>query len=75
VACQGANPDGTVTVAARVNFANDLSAKFVGRDSPQAATRIVTDAPTAFRTLPPGVVSHCGGVSQWNVASGGGWAR
>jgi len=72
VACEGANPDGTVTVAARVNFGNDFSDKFVGRDSPQAATRIATDCandiPNPFH---PGTVSHCGGVSQWSVASGG----
>jgi hypothetical protein len=72
VVCQGANPDGTVTVTARVNFANDLSSNFVGRDSPQAATRIVRDCvneiPNPFH---PGTVSHCGGVSQWSVASGG----
>jgi len=70
--CPGANPDGTVTVAARVNFANNSSDKFVGRDSPQAATRITVDCtnniPNPFH---PGTVSHCGGVSQWSVASGG----
>jgi hypothetical protein len=72
VVCKGANLDGTVTVTARVNFANDFSDKFVGRDSPQVATRIVTDCanniPNPFH---PGSVSHCGGVSQWSVASGG----
>jgi hypothetical protein len=72
VACQGANPDGTVTVTARVNVANDVSGRFVGRDSPQSATRIVNDCvnniPNPFH---PGTVSHCGGVSQWSVASGG----
>ena len=72
VVCAGANPDGTVTVTARVNFANDLSSQFVGRDSPQAATRIardcVNDIPNPFH---PGTVNHCGGVSQWSVASGG----
>jgi len=72
VVCEGANPDGTVTVTARVNFANDLSPQFVGRDSPQAATRIVQDClndiPNPFH---PGTVSHCGGVSQWSVAPGG----
>jgi hypothetical protein len=72
VACQGANADGTVTVTARVNFANDLSSRFVGRDSPQAAARIATDCanriPNPFH---PGTVSHCGGVSQWKVESGG----
>jgi hypothetical protein len=72
VACQGANPDGTVTVTARVNLANDFSAKFVGRDSPQAATRIVTDCANSIpNPFHPGTVSHCGGVSQWSVASGG----
>jgi len=72
VACKGANPDGTVTVTARVNFANDLSDKFVGRDSPQAATRIVTDCANSIpNPFHPGSVSHCGGVSQWSVASGG----
>jgi hypothetical protein len=72
VACQGANPDGTVTVTARVNFGNDFSDKFVGRDSPQVATRIVTDCANRIpNSLHPGSVSHCGGVSQWSVASGG----
>jgi len=72
VICAGANPDGTVTVTARVNFANDFSAKFVGRDSPQVATRIVTDCANAIpNPFHPGSVSHCGGVSQWSVATGG----
>jgi hypothetical protein len=72
VACQGANPDGTVTVTARVNFGNDFSDKFVGRDSPQVATRIVTGCANHIPNgLHPGSVSHCGGVSQWSVASGG----
>ncbi|GLZ86441.1 hypothetical protein Pres01_24920 [Metapseudomonas resinovorans] len=44
-----------VPVTPRVNFANDLSPKFVGRDSTQVATR----------------VSQFGGVSVWRVASGG----
>jgi hypothetical protein len=72
VVCKGANPDGTVTVTQRTNFANDVSPKFVGRDSPQVANRIavdcVNDIPNPFH---PGTVSHCGGVSQWSVASGG----
>src|SRR5712664_4021022 len=72
VVCDGANPDGTVTVTARVNFANDFSDKFVGRDSPQVATQIVNDcANTIPNPFHPGSVSHCGGVSQWSVASGG----
>ncbi|ENL6833789.1 hypothetical protein AB5Q78_004193 [Pseudomonas aeruginosa] len=44
-----------VPVTPRINFANDLSANFVGRDSPQVATRI----------------SQFGGLSVWRVASGG----
>jgi hypothetical protein len=72
VICSGANPDGTVTVTARVNFANDFSDKLVGRDSPQVATQIVTDCANAIpNRFHPGSVSHCGGVSQWSVASGG----
>lgn len=72
VNCEGANADGTVTVTARVNFGNDVSSKFVGRDSSQVATRIATgcsnNIPNPFH---PGSVNHCGGVSQWSVASGG----
>jgi hypothetical protein len=73
VFCQGADPvDGTVTVTARVNFANDLSSAFVGRDSPQVADRVAVDCVNAIpNPFHPGTVSHCGGVSQWNVASGG----
>lgn len=60
--------DGTVIqmpVTARVNFGNDSSAKFVGRDSAQVATRVAQPTCTnAFGT-------HCGGVSVWSVASGG----
>ena len=63
-----------VTVTPRINFGNDVSAKFVGRDSPQVAPRIL---PTACdnritkRNGTPVIVKHCGGVSVWNVASGG----
>ena len=72
VVCNGANPDGTVTVTARVNFANDLSQQFVGRDSSQAATRIAKGCPNSIpNPFHPGTVNHCGGVSQWSVASGG----
>lgn len=72
VSCEGANPDGTVTVTARVNFANDYSNKFVGRDSPQVATRIATGCPNNIpNQFHPGAVNHCGGVSQWSVSSGG----
>ncbi len=72
VSCEGANADGTVTVTARVNFANDWSPKFVGRDSSQLATRIAQGCPNDIpNPLHPGSVNHCGGVSQWSVQSGG----
>ena len=72
VICNGANPDGTVTVTARVNFANDLSSDFVGRDSSQVATRISNSCPNNIPyPTHPGSVNHCGGISQWSVASGG----
>src|SRR6267143_5042731 len=72
VVCNGANPDGTVTVTARVNFANDFSNKFVGRDSPQVSTRIANGCPNNIpNPTHPGSVNHCGGISQWSVASGG----
>jgi len=73
VVCNGANPDGTVTVTARTNFANDFSNKFVGRDSPQVATLV--GFPECTNSIPnpfhPGTVVHCGGVSVWDVATGG----
>src|SRR3954464_13662225 len=68
--------DTTATVAARVNIGSDLAPKLVGRDSPQAATRglqgCVNSAVPAPRR-PGGVATadHCGGVSVWDVASGG----
>ncbi|WP_228536316.1 hypothetical protein [Noviherbaspirillum malthae] len=66
--------DSTVTVSARINFANDASAKFVGRDSPQVADRVphpscTNQIRTSTGELVP--VQHCGAVSQWLVASGG----
>jgi hypothetical protein len=66
--------DTTATVTTRINFANDLSAAFVGRDSPQVATRVNNPAcpnPFVSRVNGPQTVLHCGGVSQWDVASGG----
>jgi hypothetical protein len=73
VVCNGANSDGTVTVTARTNFANDFSNKFVGRDSPQVATLVSFPECTnsISNALHPGTVIHCGGVSVWDVASGG----
>jgi hypothetical protein len=59
-----------VKVTARVNIANDLSPKFVARDSAQVATRInQTDCNTANPITPS--VAHCGGVTVWDIASGG----
>lgn len=66
--------DTTLKVAARINFGNDYSAKFVGRDSPQFADRIAEPLCTnniVTRTGALARVQHCGGVSQWAVASGG----
>jgi len=44
-----------VPITPRVNFANDITKTFVGRDSPQSATKI----------------AQTGGSSTWRVASGG----
>jgi hypothetical protein len=66
--------DTTVVVPARVNIANDLSPDFVARDSAQVAERV--DEPTCRNLIPTRTgaldeVLHCGGVSRWDVASGG----
>jgi len=65
--------DTTVTVTPRINFANDFSPRFVGRDSPQVAARqlqgCVNKIPKRDGTL--ATVDHCGGVSVWRVSSGG----
>ncbi len=59
-----------VQVTARVNIANDLSPDFVMRDSAQVATRVPQpDCNTADPVTPS--VRHCGGVSVWDVSSGG----
>jgi hypothetical protein len=61
-------------VPARVNFfANDFSPRFVGRDSPQVATRIAQGCPNQIQKRDGTFVTvdHCGGVSLWRVASGG----
>ena len=44
-----------VPITPRVNFATDISSSFVGRDSPQSATKI----------------AQTGGSSTWRVSSGG----
>jgi hypothetical protein len=66
--------DTTIKVGARINFGNDYSRKFVGRDSPQFADRIAEPACTnniVTRTGGISKVLHCGGGSQWAGASGG----
>lgn len=70
--------DTTVVVTPRINVANDLSPRFVGRDSPQVATRIVEPrCPNLITNRNNGqvLVQHCGRISQWSVTSGGrmGW--
>jgi hypothetical protein len=59
-----------VRVATRVNIANGLSPNFVARDSAQVAERVPqADCNTAAPVSPS--VRHCGGISVWDVASGG----
>jgi len=63
-----------VVVPSRVNFTNDFSPKFVGRDSPQVATRVNQPecaTPIQKRDGSTAIVQHCGSVSIWSVASGG----
>jgi hypothetical protein len=64
----------TQEVTARVNIGNDVSRKFVARDSTQVATRI--NSPTCAnnittRTGAAVVVQHCGQVAIFDVTSGG----
>ena len=66
--------DTTVVVTARVNFGNDFSPKFVGRDSPQVAARQLQGCQPNQIQKRDGTfvnVDHCGGVSVWRVSSGG----
>jgi hypothetical protein len=66
--------DTTVVVTPRINFGNDYSAKFVGRDSPQVATRLADGSclnPIFKRDGTIANVAHCGLTSRWDVASGG----
>ena len=59
-----------VQVSTRVNIANDLSPRFVARDSAQVATRVPQPACNTATPVTPSV-RHCGGMSVWDVASGG----
>jgi hypothetical protein len=66
--------DTTITVTARINIANDVSPKFVARDSPQVATRLQEPSCSNQIRRRDGTfvtVQHCGRVSRWDVASGG----
>ena len=67
--------DTTVVVPSRINFANDAAPRFVGRDSPQVANRVtqgcVNTVPAPRQPGGTATVDHCGGVSVWDVASGG----
>ena len=66
--------DTTIKVPARINIGNDYSPRFVVRDSPQVATRLLDTRCSNQITTRSGAqvtVQHCGGVSRWSVASGG----
>ncbi len=59
-----------VQVSTRTNIGNGVSSQFVARDSAQVAERVdQADCNTANPVRPS--VGHCGGVSVWDVASGG----
>jgi hypothetical protein len=63
-----------ITITPRINFGSDTSAQLVGRDSPQAATRVSQRACTNQIPKRDGTfatVQHCGGVSEWDVLDGG----
>jgi hypothetical protein len=59
-----------VQVRTRVNIANDVSRRFVARDSAQVAERVEQPECNTAAPIDPSV-AHCGGVSVWDVASGG----
>ena len=64
----------TITIAPRINFGSDASDPLVGRDSPQAATRV--SHTTCTNSIPKrdgttSTVRHCGGVTEWDVLDGG----
>ncbi|MGB7925911.1 MAG: hypothetical protein WCF57_21910 [Pyrinomonadaceae bacterium] len=63
-----------ITITPRINFGSDISPQLVGRDSPQAATRVshstcTNNIPKRDGTM--AIVKHCGGVSEWDVLDGG----
>ena len=59
-----------VQVNTRVNIANGVSRRFVARDSAQVADRVPQPHCNTATPVSPSV-QHCGGVSIWDVASGG----
>lgn len=59
-----------VQVKTRTNIANNVSPDFVARDSAQVAERVRQPACNTTTPVIPSV-EHCGGVSIWDVASGG----
>ncbi|MDQ1670754.1 MAG: hypothetical protein QOE40_2815 [Actinomycetota bacterium] len=59
-----------VKVSTRTNIGNDFSPAFVARDSAQVAERVDQPACNTATPVSPSV-EHCGGVSIWDVASGG----
>ena len=59
-----------VQVSTRVNIGNDASPDFVARDSAQVADRVPQPHCNTATPVTPSV-QHCGGVSIWDVASGG----
>jgi hypothetical protein len=59
-----------VQVTPRVNIANGFSPDFVARDSAQVADRVAQPGCATATPVTP-AVRHCGGVSVWDVASGG----
>jgi hypothetical protein len=70
----GAGETQDITITPRINFASDTSELLVGRDSPQAAARV--QHPTCSNLIPKRdgsreTVRHCGGVTEWDVLSGG----
>lgn len=63
-----------ITITPRINFGSDTSGLLVGRDSPQAATRISHS--TCSNSIPKrdgtfATVRHCGAVTEWDVLDGG----
>ncbi|SFL16275.1 hypothetical protein [Geodermatophilus ruber] len=59
-----------VRVSPRVNIGNDVSSRFVARDSAQVADRVPQPECNTQAPVTPSV-EHCGRVSVWDVASGG----